>query len=358
MLRGVAAFLVVVVHAINVSDWRFAQGLDSEAAWMATALSFNEFGASGVDLFFVISGFVMAMMLAADPHRRIGDFVMDRLIRIVPLFWLASAIYAALLMLMARDIAPAALMATITVIPLDPALYVAPLLFVGWSLGFELIFYAVVGASLSSSPRHRSAIIITTLILMIGVGALSPPAPGVISLLFNAIFAEFLLGIGCFAIWYRYAGQASPIMARTLAGSGAALLLLSAVFGVDFDAQYMAIIDGGASAQRALVWGVPWAMVMAGLLLDCRRDVHLATDTLLHRIGDASFALYLVHVMVSLIAETWIPAIGIAPDVIVAGTILVSLVCGLAAHRWVEGPMLIALKRLRRRATPHHAATA
>lgn len=92
------------------------------------------FGASGVDLFFVISGFVMAQSLATGgttPSR----FLAARWRRIVPLFVLMSGVY---ILLCPDPIAPPSLIETVTILPLfDGSSYHAPALFVGWTLGFE-----------------------------------------------------------------------------------------------------------------------------------------------------------------------------------------------------------------------------
>ena len=84
-LRAVAALMVVFHHA----RWLFpADCILNTAAW-------SEFGSRGVDIFFVISGFVMAYSTRSfDPAgsrpAQAADFLVKRLIRVVPLYWVAT----------------------------------------------------------------------------------------------------------------------------------------------------------------------------------------------------------------------------------------------------------------------------
>lgn len=346
MLRGVAALLVVVVHAINVSDWRVAHGLDTEAAWVATAFALNEFGASGVDLFFVISGFVMAMMLTNRPDLRFADFATDRLIRIVPLFWLASAAFAIASITVGRPIAEGSIIAALTIVPLPFTDYAAPVLVVGWSLGFELIFYGIVAASLSLAPRKRKVAVSTSMATAVLLGLLLKPEPGMMAYVFNPIMAEFLLGIGCFALWRKGQGRVSQLASQLLFGVGLFLLLRTALVGYPFATPHLPIIAGETGLARTLYWGLPWAIVISGLLLNPTRNLH-PSQSPLHCIGDASYSLYLVHMVICLIAEGLVPDNAMRADLMVTTVIATSIAIGLATHKFVELPLLNSLRAAR-----------
>jgi len=79
MLRGIAASMVVFVH-LDIQLKRLGYGT-LDAPWLG----------SGVDIFFVISGFIMWVSVARRPATSAGEFMRNRLIRIVPLYWLVSA---------------------------------------------------------------------------------------------------------------------------------------------------------------------------------------------------------------------------------------------------------------------------
>ncbi|CAN7414150.1 acyltransferase family protein [Phenylobacterium sp. LjRoot219] len=82
MLRALAAYLVVLVHAEPLA---VRAGLPERSL---------HFGASGVDLFFVISGMIMVITTADRRHTPLS-FLRDRLTRIAPLYWaITLAVFA------------------------------------------------------------------------------------------------------------------------------------------------------------------------------------------------------------------------------------------------------------------------
>jgi len=139
-LRALAATLVLLMHA---SDMIEAGPVPMTGAFVPAVPNLAAFGASGVDLFFVISGFVMAHWLATADHDSVR-FLAKRWLRIVPLFACVSVIYMTIM----HDplTLPSAVM-SFTVFPvLDGGSYHLPALYPGWTLAFEFAFYAVVAA--------------------------------------------------------------------------------------------------------------------------------------------------------------------------------------------------------------------
>lgn len=348
VLRGIAAFLVVIVHAINVSDYRMGMGIDDRPAWLAVAYAFNEAGAMGVDLFFVISGFVMAMMLArtgtGSDGPAVGQFLRDRFVRVVPLYWLASIVFALTALLAGRAVEPGAYLASLLVVPTSINHYVTPTLAVGWSLAFELTFYAVVAGAFALPRQQRTpavALIMTTAGV---IGTIWNVPSGLFAVFANPIVLEFVLGIGVYHAWiWGRAKQLSPAMATLMAVIGAQMLLVTAFFGYGFATPHGPVIAGESGLQRAWVWGVPWALVVLGLCL--RAPMAGRAPGFLHHLGDASYSLYLVHPLVCLAAEAWLPSAIVDPDIMVVSVIVASVALGFAAHRWVERPMLSALRQ-------------
>ena len=141
-LRATAALLVVVFHcAVHLRRMELpADGL----AWMA----------SGVDVFFVISGLIMWVTTAARPVGP-GPFLLRRAARIVPLYWLLTSVMVAATLLVPNlrrtaqfDIAHVT--ASYLFVPwLHPGLQeVMPILVPGWTLNHEVVFYGLFGLSL------------------------------------------------------------------------------------------------------------------------------------------------------------------------------------------------------------------
>ena len=142
ILRAVAAIAVVVSHA--------AQNLDRFAIAPNTSHFFVS-GAAGVDLFFVISGFVM--VYASEPLFGSASgavtFLYHRIVRIVPLYWLATTFYVIVAVLLpglgtAYPIRTVA--ASFLFIPtLLPDGGIHPVVLQGWTLNYEMLFYVKIG---------------------------------------------------------------------------------------------------------------------------------------------------------------------------------------------------------------------
>ena len=135
ILRAVAALAVVVMH-IGI-ELRY---------WAKATLTWTEAGNAGVDLFFVISGFIM-VFIAWDRFGSRGapvDFFVRRLIRIVPLYWLVTTGYVL------ANSYPASRIITSYLFVLDFSANAAPLPVVlqGWTLNYEMFFYLVLALAL------------------------------------------------------------------------------------------------------------------------------------------------------------------------------------------------------------------
>src|SRR5262249_11870730 len=133
---------------------------------LKTGVGWNPFphlsiGNAGVDLFFVISGFVMVHAssdLFGRPELR-REFMWRRIIRIVPLYWIVSGVLLvhALIRysdLAAADLPPRVLIGSFFFIPtMRPSGDILPLLGVGWTLNYEMAFYLLLACSLALPKR-------------------------------------------------------------------------------------------------------------------------------------------------------------------------------------------------------------
>jgi peptidoglycan/LPS O-acetylase OafA/YrhL len=142
LARGLAAIMVAVFHARLVLD--DVAGRDY-LGWLSLP-----FGYAGVDLFFVISGFIIAYVTDGREFR-LSEFYLRRAIRILPIYWIFTVLtWMGLVFVGNADFTAWRIFASFAVLPQQ----VAPIAGVGWSLELEAIFYIVFGATVATLGRR------------------------------------------------------------------------------------------------------------------------------------------------------------------------------------------------------------
>lgn len=335
-LRGFAACLVVAVHATMMWVQRAGDG--------KTAHSWQN-GNAGVDIFFVISGFVMAVSTAGRQSglHAARNFLARRLIRILPLYWLMTAgmwlkqtaggLYPALRNFTEHvQLTPAYLAASILLIPCRNSMgTIQPLLFVGWSLSFEMFFYLLfaVALALRIAPVR---FLTPVLLLLVAAGALLHPSSPPLAYATAPMLLEFLFGV--------LLGHATLQQLRAPAWVAATLGLLGLA--------YLLFVPGEPSAMgRILHWGLPALLVVhAAVALEDRLGSRWPRGMLL--LGDASYALYLCHPLVFPFVHKLLTRLDVlaSPTLRLRDELLTVAVClavtipvAIAIHRWIERPM-------------------
>lgn len=272
VLRGVAAMGVVIYHSTGA---RFGVG------------------AAGVDLFFVISGFIMA-------HVSVGraplDFMADRLWRILPLWFVALA---AQLLLFPAEWNQCRALASVTMWPAWPY-WCFPYVVQGWTLSYELLFYLLVALFI-----RRQGWLFVVLPALVAWRLISPTPPFL--WLGNPLVLEFLMGVALAKLPRRY---------------GPHLLFIGLVWIA------LAPVEP-KSLMRVVYWGIPAAMIVHGFLA-----VEKAFKERQYRVpvalGDASYSIYLFHVMLMR------PLIG-QPAVL---SVMTAMIGGYIIHRLIERTLL------------------
>lgn len=275
ILRGFAAIGVVIAHAAADLD-RF--GVTSGRS------SFFDLGGAGVDLFFIISGFVM--VYASEPlfgsFRGATTFFAYRLIRIVPLYWLVTTFYLAVALLMPRlggTLYPLKTIATsFLFIPYArPDGIMQPVLGQGWTLNYEMFFYVIFAIAVLLPRRGAVVLSSTAIVLVVIVGRLFV-LPATASYWADPITCEFVLGM-LLGLAYRKGVKLRPSLCAALVSGGIILLALGGYL---------------ENSHRALTSGVPAAIVVAGATFG-RFSLRSSLWKGLVILGDASYALYLLH---------------------------------------------------------------
>lgn len=341
-LRAVSALLVVVYHLVH------AEAVHGGGVTLLGGPA--HFGFAGVDVFFVISGFIMAIVTSG----RFGDpaeaarFLTQRAVRILPLDWLFTLAIAVILALRPAALDPSladkSLLQSLLLIPQAGG----PLLVVGWTLTFELFFYAMTALALATGTARRVPLMIggwATLLLMLqGVTADSPWG----RLFSSPLSFEFMAGVMVGLFWHRLpAALAIPALA-----SGVAWMIISGLLLLDVPGH------GQTDGIRTLAFGLPAALIVLGAVrLETEQRVRMPKPLVM--LGDASYSLYLSHVFVLSLAGRLGSGLGLTGSiagnaVFLLGTLLGCCFVALVVHRWVERPLLDAGNRMVRTMLMRH----
>lgn len=331
-MRALAALLVVLYHGQTI--W-------NEFATQKLALF--DAGAGGVDVFFVISGLIMWVTTRDDRHSA-GAFIRNRLIRIVPLYWLMTAFKLALVLalpfLTDLQLEPAHVAASFAFVawPEPGTGIYAPLLQPGWTLNLEMFFYVAFAAALWLPVRYRPLAICGFLALctVAGLGA----AENTLGAFYGSpIVLEFAAGIVLAAYlepWTRKLPLPRLVYAL--------IALLGLVLLVTLPWQQ------AVGFGRLWVWGLPALLLVAGAYLHERsgKPVIITPWAIL---GNASYALYLVHPFaVTFAGVAWrklaLPTVGTGALTGYMALVVVLSVCGgVFVWYFVERPLSRWLKR-------------
>lgn len=325
ILRGFAAASVALHHSIY-----YAAARDNV---VNSADNFSVF-AAGVDIFFVISGFVMMMVSDQEAGRDVTarKFIANRVVRIVPLYWSYTLVVAAVA-ISGLDLMRSALVSTESVvltflfIPFRESDGVAPILTVGWTLNYEIWFYLVFALVIHLRLWHRLAVMAIIFLSLFVIGHSYSSGGEVFLYLQSSITFEFLAGMALYVL-HRRGFRCSILHSLMLIGAAAALFAWSGQ-------------GNHAPAVRFLMWGIPAvAVVFASLSLP---DVKGSAGRLLVLLGDASYSIYLSHLFtIGAVYAATRHALGLGFGAVVAISFVASLVLGVAAYHVFEQPLLRA----------------
>lgn len=329
-LRFAAATAVVVTHAVDLAGTRL--GLETALA----GGTLENFGAVGVDVFFVISGFIIATTTQGQTGvGAAGAFLWRRFRRVAPIYWLLSL---PILVGMARGgtLSPDVAATTFLFWPFSGLEMTFPALGPGWTLCFEMLFYAGFGLAIAGGRRVAWGLIgAYAAMLAAGLVVATP----VLRFWGAPIILEFLLGVGIATVW-RFAPRRLGLWAVGLAMLGFGLGLVVGYGGID---DVRALNDPWNGLRRAAVWGLPSALLVFGVVRMDRTDrAPGRMSQAAAFMGDASYSIYLVHVLVIRALGRLFESgmVALPGDAVVALTVVASLAAGAVVHVWIERPLL------------------
>ena len=330
--RALAALAVVAFHSTVL--WQNKAALGYVSPW--------ENGNAGVDLFFVISGFIIVLSSRSLATRRGGwrTFIELRLIRLVPMYWLATA---------AKDVAVTAApgmalhthasiwntVASFLFVPSYNAEgVIAPLLPVGWTLSFEMLFYMVFALALFSALDAVMFVAPIMMVLALVSGFMPKDWPAFTSLA-DPLVLEFVLGMLVARAFLSRRLQAIPSCVAIPLGLAGLLCL--------------AVVPTHGNWQRCCFWGIPASVTLTACLA---MEAHLTRimPRLLIKLGEASYSLYLTHGFFLPVIGMVVFKIGLSPEeagmTLMSSCLIISSVASLLVYRFVEVPLTRGLRHL------------
>jgi exopolysaccharide production protein ExoZ len=317
VLRAAAAAAVAIAHT------HFEANKIAELSGTTNPLPTMVLGAAGVDLFFVISGFIMvysSWQMFGYP-RSPWVFAVRRIVRIVPLYWLGTTVMLFYtIRLQSWDLSKldwSYVAASYFFIPhLSPQGEWMPLLGLGWTLNHEMFFYLAFAVVLPFRP----AIAVTTLVAFLLAFSLSGsnvPLPQALRYLANQHLWEFALG-ALIGLAYCAKFRLQKWVALSVGFGGLAVIVACGIWDIVPDV-----------ASRFVAWGIPSGLMMVAALHLAESDIPARRWLILA--GDASYCIYILHVIIMPIIRN--AALAISPG----------LVFGLWTWPWIYVAVLASL---------------
>lgn len=279
-LRFISAMLVVVMHATEAIALRLPSS--GQQIW--------DRGSVGVDIFFVISGFVMTITClpggtyGSNPLKEAGNFFWRRIVRIAPIYWVYTLLKVALVLALPSlalrtSISAEHVLASLFFWPtVAPWGLIQPVLPVGWSLNFEMLFYCLFAIAIATRlPRALFCLCVFALFL---AGRHLVPDSAALQFYSQGIIFEFLYGI---VIGNLFRKNICLPPQAAVAG------VFVAVFAIFFT-------DVIQDVDRAISWGLPAALIVwATVSLEAYARRFSPARINLAFWGDASYSIYLSH---------------------------------------------------------------
>jgi peptidoglycan/LPS O-acetylase OafA/YrhL len=312
LLRFLAALAVVLFHAVGTLRAGRFSDIGSNP--------FIALGSAGVDIFFVISGFVIFLSVTRNSPSAI-KFAKDRLVRLVPAYWILT--FSHLVILASVGIfrgteVPFSFSWTIQSLffvsqPLGNSL---PLISQGWSLEIEMLFYLLVAVGLVIKNSVANILFpAVALVSLVGFGLLSDLA------------VEFIFG-GLLGFLY------TRLKITALIAVGAGFLGIAL-----FVAQ---VLLGAVDAPRWITWGIPSMLIVFSAV-----NLPQLQWKLLPTLGAASYPVYLLHMMVINIVSPITSVFGTSTAFFffaLASCLILSQVLGIFYDKLIDKPISRFLK--------------
>jgi len=339
-LRALAVLMVVMVHT----------GLIEHKYSTPVLPDLVQFGMSGVDIFFVISGFIM-MTLASSQKRSVDNafsFLYARFLRIYPIYWFYSLLVLAVMLIHPSWVNSSSqvesdLLRSFLLLPQNGM----PLLAVGWTLVHEIFFY--IGFFILLLLFRSIRMIVTAVVfwglLVVFANMIFSFSTPFLKLIFHPLTLEFIGGAVIAVVLEKISPQKGTVFWKIVAIVSVALLC------VNFLLYFYLTGHDPMGWWRVLLFGIPSiSLLSAAVMLEKLGSV---VSDFWVQIGDRSYTIYLSHVLViNAVGKVWF-LLGLKhwlfSWVFIVLLIVSTLLFGKYAYEWIERPLMKNLKRLKGR---------
>lgn len=318
-------------------------------------------GLAGVDLFFVISGFIMVVSTSRVPPRP-GVFLAKRFSRVAPLYYVMTFfIFAVTLvapaLMKSSTSDPLALLSSLAFIPFFKSPdRIYPTYYLGWTLNYEMLFYLLFAIGILIRREWRIMVTSAMVLLLVVAGAVWDDTIRGNAAAYawtRPIMIDFVLGmlIGAAVPWIARLRLSGGVLYALLAFGVVAIVAAGRLFPAPIDPNPIA-----PATNTVLRYGIPAALIVFSAVA-LEQAGNRWTNRFVQAMGDASYSLYLTHFLVVAVVislsnrlSLGLPArLGVA-----VATVPVCLLVAYLCFRLVETPLNALVRRMMfgRAATP------
>jgi len=322
-MRAIAALLVVVHHAIG------------KGTQYTSTSSFNWFtvGEVGVDLFFIISGYIMCHTVDSKDINFIS-FIKARIRRIIPLYWVLTTMALVIYLLFPDKVNSAGggtnIIHSYTLFPVQENYLISN----GWTLSYEFFFYILFAFGLSLTGKFRLLLPVTLIMMLVALGNFDYSNSTFYNFITNPLLLEFSFGILIFYLFKTI--QPSIFIGILLVGLSLILITLVNIFEPNI--------------SRVVRYGIPALIFFIGMKsLEpiFKRDKKEKINILFEMIGNSSYSLYLSHPFALVISSIILDKLGLTNISFLFITLLViaSIIAGHICYLLLEKNLGRIIKR-------------
>jgi len=332
-LRGIAVLLVVFYHIIAIET-----KYNSNYIVMP---DFFKIGNIGVDIFFIISGFIMVTVTKNyfKDRNKFYKFIYLRFTRIYPLYWFYTILLLPILFIKPEWVNSSQngnvnILSSILLFPTETL----PLVMVGWSLIHEIYFYIIFGLFLLLIDKSKliKYTFIWLLLIIISNILIDYNLP-LIKLIINPLTVEFIAGILLGIYFLKYNHKIS--FSKTLLFISFLSLLFISYLHESVEIQ---------GWSRIMIYGVPSFLIVL-FSIEVEKQGFVFHKYLI-LIGDASYSIYLSHLLtlnvVAKVFNIFLFENYIFELLMVTTMLTVALAWGLISYRYIETPIINFTKKV------------